>query len=222
MSTFAIGITTEVAILIGLVAFMVLAVALVIYLVYAQKSSIAETQRYISDVEILELIDRQPDGLLSPHQLRDATELTLNQARQRLRTFAYQSVLRQSHNSKARTFYRLVVPLVDAPGLELSPDPFLTVEDLLLIFRHYGGRITFEQLLVATRLPLAVIQREMKHFEKEGILQRLRETHSSGMSARSFFVLQEPYRSNPEAFGDRAPGLNLEMRKILLEDKLIV
>ena len=200
----------------------VLLIGIVIALVQYQKKQNADTQREITDQNLLRLIHREPDQLLSPHQLRDKTGLTLNQARNRLSALMYYGLLRRSTNSRGRLFYSLNEALEETPDLTLSPEPFLTVEDLLKIFAHYEYRVSPQNLIMATGLPLAVIKREMKYFEKQGIVQRLSRSSPSGMMVERFFVLQEPYRSDPERFRAKAGVLDLEMREILKNDNLIL
>ncbi len=187
-----------------------------------QKKTNAETQRDISDRDLLRLIAAQPDQLLSPHQMRDKTGMTLNQCRTRLSALFSYGILNKSSNSRGRSFFGFYVPLIERESLDLSDDPFLTVEDLLQIFEAYDYRVTPQDLIMATGLPLSVIKREMKHFEKEGILQRLSTMQQQGMTMMRFFVLQEPYRSDPEQFRRRAGVMDLEMREILRNDNLIV
>lgn len=199
-----------------------LLIGFVIAMYYYQKKQNADTQREISDQDLLRLMHNEPDQLLSPHQLRDKTDLTLNQARGRLSALMAYGLLRRSTNSKGRFFYSLGEPLVEAPDLNLSSDPFLTVEDLLKIFEHYDYRVSAQSLIMATGLPLAVIKREMKYFENQGIVQRLSRANASGMMVERFFVLQDPYRSDPERFRAKAGVLDLEMREILRNDNLIL
>lgn len=182
-----------------------------------------KTQRHVTDAGLIKLLNDQPDGLLSPHQLAELTGMTVNQARRRFTAFSVAGMLHQSYNSRARSFYALKAPYTEPPELELSPEPFLTVEDMLQLFSAYGGRLTVQDMLLATRLPLAVLMREMKHFEKGGVVQQLTSTTAaySGVTSK-FFVLQEPYRSDPGAFQARAGEVDLELRTILRAEDLIV
>jgi len=215
MSGDAIAGFVVIAIVIAMIAF---GIAIWQY----QKKTNAKTQRDISDRDLLRLIASQPDQLLSPHQMRDKTGMTLNQCRTRLSALFSYGILYKSSNSRGRSFFGFHVPLIERESLDLSEDPFLTVEDLLQIFEVYDYRVTPQDLIMATGLPLSVIKREMKHFEKEGILQRLSTMRQQGMTMMRFFVLQEPYRSDPEQFRRRAGVLDLEMREILRNDNLIV
>jgi hypothetical protein len=205
--------------------FVVLGVLLMLVALYAfvyQKKKNRETQRIISDRDLLRMLHNEPDQHLSPHQLADKTELTVNEARGRLNALSSFGVLVRSSNSKSRHFFTPKDPVVEAPDLELSSDPFLTVEDLLKIFETYDYRVTAQQMIMATGLPLAVIKREMKYFESQDILQGLYRGDSNGMVTKRFYLLKDPYRSDPERFRAQAGKLDLEMREILLNDNLIV
>lgn len=187
-----------------------------------QQKTNRETQRTIADRDLLRLIAAEPDQLISPHQLRDKTELTLNEARTRLNSLMMFGVLDRNMNRMGRHFYGLREQLEEPPELPLSSDPFLTVEDLLEIFTHYGYRVTPQELIMATGLPHDIIKREMKYFEDQKILQRLQRSDTNGMVMHKFYVLQDPYRSDPDRFRAQASKLDLEMREILLNDNLLV
>lgn len=209
-------------ILLGAAVLIFLTVFLVKWGIQAMMNT-TKTQRNVTDAELIKLLDGQPDGLLSPHQLAELTGMTVSQARRRFSAFHVAGMLHSSYNNRARSFYGLKVPYSEPPNLELSPDPFLTVEDMLQLFDAYGGRLTVQDMLLATKLPLAVLMREMKHFEKEGVVQQLTSTTAaySGVTSK-FFVLQEPYRSDPGAFQARAGEVDLELRTILRAEDLIV
>lgn len=200
----------------------VLMVALVIFLVARQQKQNASTQREITDADLLRLIDQQPDGLLSPHRLRDLSGLSLGAARNRLNAMAHYGILRRNTNSRGRHYFGLRDPLEERAPIELSSDPFLTMEDLMMIFRAHDFRVTAQELILATGLPLAVIKREMKYFEKKGIVEKLQRSDSNGVMLRRFFVLQDPYRTDHDLFLRESPGLNREMKEILLNENLIV
>lgn len=210
---------TALAIILSMAIF---AITFILVYVIRQKKTNRITQRQIGDRELLRLIDAEPDQLLSPHQLRDKTDLTLKEARARLQNLHTFGILHVSGNRRGRHFFGLKKELVEAPDLQLSPEPFLTVEDLLDIFTAYNYRVTPQELIMATGLPLAIIKREMKYFEKQKIVQRLSRADSNGMTTHRFYVLQDPYRSDPDRFRMQAGKLDLEMREILLNDNLIV
>ncbi|WP_020566980.1 hypothetical protein [Neolewinella persica] len=215
MSKDEIAIAVLVALVIFLISFGVIA-----YI--RQLKTNRETQRTLSDRDLLQMVANEPDQLLSPHQLRDKTGLSLNEARTRLNSLYTFGVFIRSSNRTGRHFFSLKDPLQDIPKLALSADPFLTVEDLLEIFEHYDYRVTPQELLMATGLPMDILKREMKYFESEKIVQRLQRMDSAGMVTRKFYVLQDPYRSDPDRFRVQASKIDLEMREILMNDNLIV
>ena len=210
---------------IGIIAAILCGVLPLIWLIYyliKQQKRTRETQRHISDRELLRLLGAQPDRLLSPHQLRDLTGITLNDARARLNALHVYGILRRSYNSRGRHFFSPRDPVEEPPTLDLSPDPFLTVEDLLQIFMAYDYRVTAQQMIMATGLPLTVIKRELKYFEDQDIVQKLQRSDGNGTVMHRFFVLKDPYRTDPERFRQRAETLDGEMRKILVDEKLLV
>jgi hypothetical protein len=202
--------------------FIVLPLVWAIWLIAAQAKNRRVTQRVISDQGLLRLIHNEPDQLVSPHILRDKTGMTLNQCRHRLSGLYMYGMLNKSLSNGTRNYYSLKEPLGETPDLNLSPDPFLTVEDLLKIFEHHNYRVSAQDLIMATGLPLGVIKREMNHFKKQGIIQHMRGMAPQGVVSNRFFILQEPYRSNPEQFRARASTLDLELKEILLNENLIV
>lgn len=205
-----------------IIALTMLLIAWAVFATIRSKKTNRETQRYLSDRDLLRMLHNEPDQHLSPHQLAEKTELTVNEARARLNALLSSGVLLRSANKKGRHFFTPSDPVEEAPELELSADPFLTVEDLLKIFETYDYRVTAQQMIMATGLPLAVIKREMKYFESQEILQGIYRTDTNGAITKRFYLLQDPYRSDPERFRSQAGKLDLEMREILLNDNLIV
>jgi hypothetical protein len=208
--------------IIMVMSFIVFPLVLAVWLIISQARNRKVTQRVISDPDLLRLIHNEPDQLVSPHILRDRTGMTLNQSRHRLSGLYMYGLLNKSVSNGTRYYYSLKEPLKEAPDLNLSPDPFLTVEDLLKIFEAYHYRVSAQDLIIATGLPLGVIKREMKYFQKRGIIQFMRGMAPQGVVSNRFFILQEPYRSNPEKFRARASTLDLELKEILLNENLIV
>ncbi len=200
--------------------FLLLLFAVVVY--FRQRKTNRETQREIPDHDLLRLVANEPDQLISPHQLRDKTGLSLNEARTRLNSLMTFGVFDRSSNRTGRHFFGLKAPLGVSPDLELSADPFLTVEDLLAIFAYYDYRVTPQELIMATGLPMTIIDREMKYFEKQRVVQRLQRSDSNGAVTHKFYVLQDPYRSDPDRFRAQAGVMDLEMKEILLQDNLLV
>ncbi|NJC26304.1 hypothetical protein [Neolewinella antarctica] len=197
---------------------------LLFYVIRSQQVA-NETQRDVSDADLIKLIHDQPDQLLSPHQLASFTGITVNQARHRLTAFNTAGMLTMSYNKRGRYFYALKQAYRDPAQVSFSPDPFLTVEDLLQLFAANDNRANIQDIILATRLPLQILKRELKHFEKEGFIQQLTASSTQeleGGKMAKFYVLQEPYRSEPHRFRERAGTLDLELKQLLKKENLIV
>lgn len=194
---------------------------LVIYLVWRQRTS-ASQQSKISDRDLLLRLSREPDGFLTPDRLSKSTQLTKGEARSRLMRLAMAGLLDQGYNRRLVSHYTLREPLDDREPPDLSADPFLTVDDLLLLFERYDFRPRDQDLIMATGLPLAMIRREMKYFASEGVVDILYLSAGYGKQSQRTYVLQEPYRSQPDAFRRRASRDDLELREILRNDNYIV
>ncbi len=212
------AITTIVLLLLFFVVFPLLFVAIqAVYKSRVRKS----TQRTISDPDLLRLIHNEPDQMVSPHILSAKTDLSLNAARSRLGELMNYGIFNRNVGG-SRYYYSLKEPLPEDKNLPLSSDPFLTVEDLLVIFEAYNGRVSAQDLIMATGLPLGILKREMKHFQKQGIVRAMRGYSQNGFVMQRFFILEEPYRSNPDRFRAKAEKLDLEMKKILVDEKYLV
>lgn len=212
----------EAIVITSILAVSALLILFVIWMYFRQQRTNRETQRHISDKDLLLMLHNEPDQLLSPHQLADKTELSLTDARSRLNAMFSYGILQRSYNSRGRHFFGTRDPIGEVPKLNLSNDPFLTVEDLLQIFAAYDYKVTAQEMILTTGLPLAVLKRELKYFEDQKIVQKLQRTDNNGMVMKRFYVLQDPYRSDPDRFREQAGRLDLEMREILLNDNLIV
>lgn len=214
--------TNAIIFLSALAVFSVGLLGFVIYYYQRRHQIGTDTQRSITDRDLLQRIADEPDGLLSPHHLAATTELSLAQARSRLQSLQAAGILNTAYNSSLKAYYSLKEPIPGRPSINLSPDPFLTVEDILTIFQLFDFRISDQDLIVATGLSLAMIKREMKYFMKQNVVEQVTTTApQAGMSVKSY-ILKEPYRSHPERFRDQAEKLDLEMREILRSDNLIV
>lgn len=211
------------------IVFMLLFLALLIGLLfwllfrhYGLHSAINRTtQRQITDHDLLLLIDAQPDGLLTVQQLAEQTGLSVSQARRRLMLLLQWGILKVFYGNKLQGFYSLVAPLDRREPPQLSPEPFLTVDDILKIFRHFDFRLTPQDLITSTRLPAYTLQRELQYFQREGVVQLLQRHTAQGAIYQKIYVLQEPYRSKPEIFLQQGDSRNLELRELLRREDLI-
>lgn len=208
-----------------LVGLVVLLVALVIFAIVVHKYQTkqrSETQRHLSDRDLLLRLSKEPDGYLTPESLSKTTQLSKGEARTRLSALHIAGILDQAYNSRMVLYFSLRHPLEESTLADLSTDPFLTVEDLLTVFAACNYRPSDRDLIMATGFPLAIIHREMSYFAEEGVVDRLHQTEESGKQSQRTYVLKEPYRSQPEQFRLRAETDDLALRTILRNDNFIV
>lgn len=194
--------------------------AFVAFIIYQTKQVAIDTQRIISDKALMEVFENQPGGLLSVHMLAEKTGLKTGQARSRANALVHAGILSRGVNkSAARYFFELTSPLDRVSGLDLSPEPYLTVEDLQKIFIAYDHKVSPQDLVMATELPWNVLAREMEHFRKKGVVEGVRIKRPGDSPVQ--YILLEPYLSAP-IDASAAQALNLELREILLDEELLV
>jgi len=202
-------------------------VALVTFLIAynaKQKKIKRETQRLVSDKQLLQLIAKQPDGILGVHELAEQTELTKKEAYTRLLALAQHgiTVTSMSQTSKGgKYFFELREPLDEREAPELSPEPFLTVDDILRLFEAFDYQLDPQKMILATGLPLKIIDREMKYFQKEGVVRILYRAHGGSTSWGRKYYLEEPYRSDPQRFLNREKEMNEKVRELLRDDLML-
>lgn len=61
----------------------------------------------------------------------------------------------------------------------------------------------------------------MKYFQKQKIIQTLSQSSHYGGAGGKTFVLQEPYRSEPERFLEQQLDLDRQMESILRKEDLV-
>ncbi len=198
--------------------FIVFPVVFLLFYYGIRNKRIDKTQREISDRDFLKIFDEHPGGVLDTDEIIQKSGLTKKQVRSRLSYFAEQLILRRGSNGLAY-YYELYAPYEDVGQLELSPEPFLTIADLRTIFHAYDYRVSPADLIIATGLPWRLLNREMKHFKKKGVIDILRIARP-GDSYKQF-VLKEPYL-DPPASPEEDSAMNLELKEILLNEELIV
>ena len=153
----------------------------------------------------------------APQMLAKDSGLTVKEAKARLTRLLYRGLLTHGYSKKFNNYYSLKEKMVDGPYPKLSEDPFLTIRDLILLFKHFDYRLSIQDLCLATDLPVEVIVQEMKFFLKEKIDQ----ISADGMSVGSkYFILLDPYRENPESIADKEAALDLNAKK-LYEDIVV-
>lgn len=202
-------------------AFAILMILIIMMVVRCQKKAKSTTQRIITDRELIRLISSQSDGFLSAQQLAEETGISVNQAKIRLSALGFKGILKSSYTSRGSMYYELVNPIEEKTPPTMSEEPFLTVDDILALFETYGNRLDFQNLILATDLPLDVLEREMKYFAEQKVVQLLNQPIRYGAHTYKFYLLEEPYRSDPKQFKTREVEMNQKVKELLRSDQLI-
>jgi len=190
----------------------VMLIALCVSAYKSYNRSFDETYGAMSDKDILTALDEQPDKILDAKSVARRFGISKVKAGARLRALQYAGVVQMLYNkSMTKGFYTLSKPIERSFDLTMSEEPFMTLEDLLVIFKHYDYQVTMQELILVTGLPLKVIKREMKHFEDEKIIRIMLKP--VGQSYKRIYLLNEPYRSNPDAFL-QLDHINFELQAI--------
>lgn len=194
--------------------------AIVFAMVHNYNKGIEEDQRILSDKDLLLLFEDEPDGILTKKRIVEKTALTKSQVSRRIQHLQYNGLLKYGYSNSLKYYYSLADPIDHRKPPELSQEPFLTVEDILKLFKHFDYKLTLQNLCTATGLPLKIIKRELKYFVKEGIISEINYTDGSGMHTKKTYTLREPYRSNPDQFLEMEKLINPQLEKIY--EKLFV
>lgn len=201
-----------------------LTVLLIVWAIwYTQRSKrqVENTQRKITDRELLSLFEQQPGGLLSSTMIMEKSGLTKAETTSRLTPLAHWGILRAGVSATGTSyFYELTATLDDYTGPELSEEPFLTVRDLQHIFEAYDYKVSPQDLLMATGLPWNVIEREIKYFRKEKVLEYTNIARPDDSPIQ--FILLEPY-NKPETLDLKdAERLDQRVKEVLYDENLLV
>ncbi len=216
-------LATWVAVFILVTTLLVSILALVLIIYFTQKKSkerIQGTQNMINDRDLLLMIAKEPDGMMTAQRLADHSGLTKKEANARLYYF-YTNGLLKYHYSGLGTkgYYSLKTVPEDIELIDSSGKPYLTVQDILLLFKYHDYRLTAQQIIMSTGLPLSVINKELKYFKKEKIVELVYTADPTGMGITAqTYLLAEPYRSNPDKFMEQEETFNLELKKIYAKE----
>lgn len=210
-------------ILIVLLSLITISLLVLFITIHQQNKKRLNSQRDLSDRDLLRLIAAQPDEIVNKKVLAEKSGLSESAAQLRLDKLYMEGVLKSSLSTNMmRRFYSLDAPLTENVAVPaLSPEPFLTVDDILLLFQAFDFKLDYQKLIMATGLPLDILQSELKYFEKEKIINSLMESRGTGIPQRKFFILQEPYRSDPSQFLSREKEMNQRVKELLHKDLLI-
>ena len=200
------------AVIILVVTFSIIAF-LITFIVRKHRKSMNRSETYLSDRDLLILINAEPDRIISAAVLAKKSRLTLGQARTRLHRFMHASVVHQM-TSGFKYFYELKTPIVKEHLIDLSDSPFISIEDLMTLFEHFGYKMTLQDICMATGLPFKVIKEEMKYFQKKGVVHEMTQHTAMGMIAKKFYTLQDGYKGGQADRKDRDREINLDLEQI--------
>lgn len=190
---------------------------LIVFLIaYVKRTNraIKYSQVDVTDKQLIEYINEQPDKIVDTKMLVEQFGLTKFEAGGRLRHMLNNGILRILRTRNGlKSYYTLLKPIDKEYSLDLTDDPFMTIEDLMLIFKHYDYQVSIQEICLCTGLPLKVINEEMKYFEKENVVKCLLMTNQSGFGYQRIYTLCEPYRSNPEEYLSLKDA-NFELKEI--------
>lgn len=201
---------TAVFVVFGVVITCCLIVGLIIS---SYSRSVTKSQSILSDRDLLLLLNSEPDRILSAQQLARKTGMTKSQASSRLTSLVWKGLVSQMY-SGIKSFYELRRPIEAQNLVELSDQPYISIEDLFKLFDHFDQKMDLQDICIATGLPFKVIEREMKYFEKEGIVHKMTKMSQDGISTNKiFYTLQESYkkRDSNDALRLREINNDLEM-----------
>lgn len=168
----------------------------------------------ISDKAFLELIADQNDGLLPVEKAIKLTGMTKAETKKRFTILTQKGLLKAGYTSSFKYYYSLKQPLKKGPYPVLSSDPFLTIGDLMILFKFFDYRLSIQDICLATNLPVTVIANEMKVFIKEKIVAELYHTSADGMTSNKFYILQGEYRDDPDKYLELQKEIDLDLSKL--------
>ena len=167
-----------------------------------------ETQWQISDKDILLMMSKQRNGYLTSDQLAKSSELSKGDAKKRLYGLLHKRVITNKY-SGMKQFFKLKEEIDDRPGPKLSNNPFITTDDLFILFAHHKYELSIHKICIDTGLPVNVIYKELQRFITEKIIIKI-----SDRFFNTSYILNEPYCSNPDKNIDTEGFLDLDLSKI--------
>lgn len=204
----------NIIVLAGVVGISLLVMSLLIIMgVKAFQKSIKASYDKVSDRDLLLFIDKQLDKVVDKKLVSRTFGISNTMTSSRLSSLHHNGVLSVLTNKTMTSYsYTLSKPIDKSYNIDLSQEPFMTLEDLLNIFKHCEYKVSMQELVLITGLPLKVIKREMKYFEKQNIIKIMLKAKND-YSYQRVYMLNEPYRSNPDAFL-KLENTNFELREI--------
>lgn len=209
---------SETILIIAILISTVIAIALILVYTFRKirpsEKKIEYDQHLMTDKELIQVIAKQPGGIASIEQLADITPLSSKQLQARITYFHNQGIVNNRIDTRFKGHFSLIAPIDERLAPKLSEKPFLTVEDILVLFKHHNHQLTLQKICMDTGLPISIINREMKYFIKEKIVN----TISTLGKYDKTFILEEPYRSNPDIFLEKQEEIDFELEELLEED----
>jgi len=164
----------------------------------------------LPDYKLLHFISEMPDGIISVSDLVQSHGFTKKEAKLSLSMLVHNKVLKLLVGSKSKRYYELIKPIDNGPFPKLSEKPFLTLGDLMILFKHFNYRLSLQDLCLATKLPVAFLIKEMKYFIKEDIVEPL-----TNLTDRTkTYILKAPYRNNPQDYVGEESRIDLDLLNI--------
>jgi len=177
------------------------------------RNSTKVSEAHLTDRDLLLLINAEPDRIINAAILAKKSGISLSQARTRLHRLMYAGVVHQM-SSGFKYFYELKNSIQKDNLLDLSDNPFISIEDLFTLFEHFGYKMTLQDICIATGLPFKVIKEEMKYFQKEGVVHEMSQHTGTGLIANKFYTLQDGFKGSRGDFVTRDKEINLDLEKI--------
>lgn len=186
---------------------------LIVWGVRQHRSSMNASETRLTDRDLLLLINAEPDRIINAANLAKKSGISLSQARTRLHRLMYAGVVHQM-TSGFKYFYELKNPIQKENLIDLSDNPFISIEDLITLFEHFEYKMTLQNICIATGLPFKIIKEEMKYFQKEGVVHEMSQHSGTGLIANKFYTLQDGFKGSRGDFVARDKEINLDLEQI--------
>lgn len=146
---------------------------LIIALVYRNAVNTTRETYWITDGAILDLIDQQPDKLLSAAQLSSLGDMTKAQARARLTKLSMYRLVKR-YSSGVTPYYGLKHPLPQESTV-IQTQSSLSFEDLMQLFQENEFRISLADLVYRTDLSVEEARKEIRRYRKDKVIRTVRD-----------------------------------------------
>ena len=121
---------------------------LLVWGVRKHRKSMSASETRLSDRDLLLLINAEPDRIINAANLAKKSGMSLTQAKTRLHRLMYAGVVSQM-TSGFKYFYELKTPIQKEEIIDLSDNPFISIEDLFTLFEHFEYKMTLQDVCLA-------------------------------------------------------------------------